>query len=1545
MAIFSNFITTRAAFPDNEISTGNLFISASSITSSAAEGRDELVSNAGSSTNYRLSAFTTIDTRLPLVVPYSSTPFGMTTNWGATQTAWNLNTATTDPSSAPIYWPPMLTIKGDTDSQGVYPFRSNQATFAPNVALLVSGGLHVNNSIRGFNRLEGITHIPSNNGLVIGGKVTPQVYNWMISGFDPIFQNSIFNPSDQGSGGDPAWYTGYLFGNKLNNNLTILGGGMTSIGTASGQSYPYAGQLGGYRFAYTPEAGTGLQFWGATAFKRYTARPGVPDPYPSGYVYGARFAFENLYGDTDGSLNGRSFSLRIANPHSSVNGSYANRESIAPTTAQQSILQYSFWRNLLILGTYEVNDIPPSNFFSGGGFLGKTQLVNGAQVEILSTLQIGQYQPEPSTAIGTILYAGFKHRFAGSNRSTDPKSQVYFDNVQLYATSSVFDNFGTDYQYALTVRSGSGLYAGNPNVWQIGLGIVSGSGGGGASLFPGGNNYDIQYNVTQGGASPRFGGANEINQTFEYVYDATPDPLFRFNGRMQGGNPGNQANGIGSMAFGYANIATAAYSIALGANTTTTGLYALAVGVQNTADGTSSFAQGSYTTAAGDYSHAEGYYTIALASYSHTEGYQTTASGDYTHAEGYETLASGTGAHAEGYRTIASGLYSHAEGLQNRAIGGASHAEGYLTTASNGYSHAEGVGTITLADYQHAEGSYNIPSSTALWVLGDGTSAAARHNLIEGHTGQVRFSGSLFVQPGQGYLPSAVQSTVLTYNPSTGQIELMNTSSFSSGGGGVSGPQYWIQDGTRLYTSGGFQNIQITGSLYASGSGHDLIGTTRVSGGLFIQPSFVPQVTYTTAQNNPLILAYNTTTGQVQRTTLAAVGAAAAPPSWSIQFNRNGNFGGTQFFIYSESLNTVFAATQFNIGLRNRVDQNTYGVVMGSQSFAQGVGSFAQGFQVTASGNYSHAQGSASLASGNYSHAEGQQTRASGIYSHAEGLFTTASGIYSHAEGSGSVATARFSHAEGVNTRASSTGSHAEGQFTTASGNYSHAEGSGSVASGRYSHAEGYLTAATDDYTHAEGQETRAIGNASHAEGVLTLANAIGAHAEGREVTASGAYSHAEGFKTKALYEYAHAEGGATIASGSYAHAEGNETEALADGAHAEGWETKATGRYSHAEGRQNLASGLASTARGRQSTASGDYSQASGYQLTALAPYQQVFGQYNVPVTDTGSLFILGAGFSGQDKNALVVTTASIIFSSSLYFSDGTDYLSGQPFLPRASQSLMFVYDQATGQVELMNTSSLPKDGYWIQNGPTLFTSGGFSTVSVTGSLFLSASTSPLGNVTTVPKTSTVPGPHTIVGGVFISSSNIDAPALYIYQANTSARGLHVEGGVPIFISSSTNNDTTHQIIGTTAFTDGIKGPGAIPLSIVSASTYSGMRSDLVTKTTATVLQATTGSNNTIHIAPEVDLISTMRFPVRPLYGTTFTLIVDGQGTTGIETGSRQGAQDPIYRIQSPSSTAFAGAVYANSFSPAPIGVYNYMYLNVSSGSIGNAWVLTSKM
>ena len=70
----------------------------------------------------------------------------------------------------------------------------------------------------------------------------------------------------------------------------------------------------------------------------------------------------------------------------------------------------------------------------------------------------------------------------------------------------------------------------------------------------------------------------------------------------------------------------------------------------------------------------------ATNSFAHAEGGSTRASGAFAHAEGNDTEASGTSAHAEGGSTIASGAYAHAEGHHNFDDSSAIHMVGIGTS-------------------------------------------------------------------------------------------------------------------------------------------------------------------------------------------------------------------------------------------------------------------------------------------------------------------------------------------------------------------------------------------------------------------------------------------------------------------------------------------------------------------------------------------------------------------------------------------------------------------------------------------------------------------------------------------------------------------------------------------------------------------------------------------------------------------------------------------------------------------------------------------------
>ena len=113
-----------------------------------------------------------------------------------------------------------------------------------------------------------------------------------------------------------------------------------------------------------------------------------------------------------------------------------------------------------------------------------------------------------------------------------------------------------------------------------------------------------------------------------------------------------------------------------------------------------------------------------------TTGNGTLAIGRHSHAEGNCTLAYGDKSHAEGENCVAGGTTSHAEGFQTYGKGNNSHAEGDNTVASGVYSHAGGQGTLADKTAQTAIGKYN-ESTDAIFVVGNGTSDAARSNAFE----------------------------------------------------------------------------------------------------------------------------------------------------------------------------------------------------------------------------------------------------------------------------------------------------------------------------------------------------------------------------------------------------------------------------------------------------------------------------------------------------------------------------------------------------------------------------------------------------------------------------------------------------------------------------------------------------------------------------------------------------------------------------------------------------------------------------------------------
>lgn len=170
--------------------------------------------------------------------------------------------------------------------------------------------------------------------------------------------------------------------------------------------------------------------------------------------------------------------------------------------------------------------------------------------------------------------------------------------------------------------------------------------------------------------------------------------------------------------------------------------------------GKGAFAHGRASLAQGDYTTALGQNTQALGLASFAEGRNTLASDEYSpnttdcggaHAEGHLSKAQREAAHAEGYDTLASGRASHAEGQKTQATGNGAHAEGRETIASGEFSHAAGKGTKAIGSNQTVVGQYNSSSSSALFMIGNGTSDSARSNIVSVYEEAMRLNGNLYI--------------------------------------------------------------------------------------------------------------------------------------------------------------------------------------------------------------------------------------------------------------------------------------------------------------------------------------------------------------------------------------------------------------------------------------------------------------------------------------------------------------------------------------------------------------------------------------------------------------------------------------------------------------------------------------------------------------------------------------------------------------------------------------------------------------------------------
>lgn len=200
---------------------------------------------------------------------------------------------------------------------------------------------------------------------------------------------------------------------------------------------------------------------------------------------------------------------------------------------------------------------------------------------------------------------------------------------------------------------------------------------------------------------------------------------------------------------------------------------------------------GQLCTGQGAYSHAEGYSNIAVGIYSHVEGINNNAFNAYSHAEGSSTRSVGDTSHSEGILSISSGNWSHVEGLSCVSLGDYSHAEGSSTRAHTNGSHSAGLGTIASGGTQNVVGNYNSVDSSALFIIGNGTSNSSRSNIFKALSSSIEVSGITNSESGRFhktlYLP------ISTNAPST------STSIGTQGQIATSGAFLFIATGTNQW--------------------------------------------------------------------------------------------------------------------------------------------------------------------------------------------------------------------------------------------------------------------------------------------------------------------------------------------------------------------------------------------------------------------------------------------------------------------------------------------------------------------------------------------------------------------------------------------------------------------------------------------------------------------------------------------------------------------------------------------------------------------------
>jgi len=155
---------------------------------------------------------------------------------------------------------------------------------------------------------------------------------------------------------------------------------------------------------------------------------------------------------------------------------------------------------------------------------------------------------------------------------------------------------------------------------------------------------------------------------------------------------------------------------------------------------------------------------------------------------------------------------------------------------------------------------------------------------------------------------------------------------------------------------------------------------------------------------------------------------------------------------------------------------------VGTNAYAGGGDSYAQGDGATAEGLRDFAIGTGSFAGGSVGDASTACDYAIGDTSMAEGLRDFAIGTDAYAAGSYSIAAGDSAHADGLETAAVGAGAYATGDQSVALGAFANASGAGAAAVGAFANVSGVGAAAIGEGATAAGDNSVALGAGSYAD-------------------------------------------------------------------------------------------------------------------------------------------------------------------------------------------------------------------------------------------------------------------------------------------------------------------------------------------------------------------------------------------------------------------------------------------------------------------------------